>query len=113
MLGSLWVGFGEPLLDLPELRTTDDKGRAQPPRYDVRPGALVVDATGLREIAQLEQVRRVLRPAMRGLAASGRVIVLATDLSVVRGVEAKAVASHQQPAQAGNSRSSAGEERFG
>ncbi|WP_232549402.1 3-oxoacyl-ACP reductase [Propioniciclava soli] len=82
----------DPLLDLPERRTTDDRGRPQPPRYERRPGAVVIDATGVREIAQLEGLRQVLRPAMKGLEASGRVILLATDAADVSDVEAKAVA---------------------
>ncbi len=82
----------EPLLDVAENRTTDEKGRPQPPRYDVRPGALVVDATGVREIAQLELLRQVLRPVMKGLEKSGRVIILATERRAVDGLEAKAVA---------------------
>ncbi len=82
----------EPVLDLPELRTPDEKGRPQPPRYATRPGALVIDATGLRELTQLELLRQVLRPAMKGLEKSGRVIILATEADAVDGLEAKAVA---------------------
>ena len=75
-----------------EARTKDEKGRDVPPRYPVRPGAVVVDATGVREIPQLEGLRQVLRPAMRSLEGSGRVIILASDASAVEGLEAKAVA---------------------
>lgn len=82
----------EPLLDVADNRTPDEKGRPQPPRYSTRPGALVVDATGLRSIAELELVRQVLRPVMKGLEKSGRVIFLATEADAVSGVEAKAVA---------------------
>ena len=91
-LAQLGVVPGEALLDVPEARTKDEKGRDVPPRYPVRPGAVVVDATGVREITQLEGVRRVLRPVMRGLEGSGRVIILATDARDVTGLEAKAVA---------------------
>ncbi len=82
----------EPLMDIPETRSTDEKGRSVPPVYEQRLGALVVDATGVREVAQLELLRQVLRPAMRGLERSGRIIILAADASAVHGVEAKAVA---------------------
>ncbi|MHA7861197.1 3-oxoacyl-ACP reductase [Tessaracoccus sp. Y36] len=91
-LALLGVTPGEPLLDVADNRTKDEKGRAQAPRYPQRPGALVVDATGLREIAQLEGLRQLLRPVMRGLEPSGRVILLATDASEVEGLEAKTVA---------------------
>ncbi len=92
VLDALDLASVEPLLDLPEHRTPDEKGRPQPPRYDTRPGALVVDATGVREIAHLELVRQVLRPVMKGLEKSGRVIILATEADAVDGLEAKAVA---------------------
>ena len=62
---------------------------AEPPAYPERIGAIVVDACGLREIGQLEGLRAVLRPAMKGLAASGRVILLAD--AEVDGLEANAV----------------------
>ena len=92
VLGLLEVPVSAPLIDVPENRTPDEKGRGQAPRYDVRPGALVVDATGVRTIGELELLRQVLRPIMRGLEASGRVILLASDASAVEGLEAKAVA---------------------
>ncbi|MFP5416579.1 MAG: 3-oxoacyl-ACP reductase [Actinomycetes bacterium] len=91
-LAALGITPAAPVLDLPEHRTPDDKGRSQPPRYEVRPGAIVVDATGVRRIADLEALRQVLRPAMRGLAKSGRVVTLTTDAAAVSGLEAKAVA---------------------
>lgn len=81
-----------PILDLPEQRTKDDKGRDVPPPYPQRPGAVVIDATGIRTIAQLEELRQVLRPAVKGLERSGRIILLATDASAVERLEAKAVA---------------------
>ena len=92
VLDALGVAPVEPLLDLPGNRTPDEKGRPQPPRYSTRPGALVVDATGLRSIAELELVRQVLRPVMKWLERSGRVIFLATEADAVPGVESKAVA---------------------
>ena len=91
-LALLGVPTAEPVLDLPENRTPDAKGRPQPPAYPTRPGALVIDACGVRAFDDLEGLRRVLRPAMRGLEASGRVIILATDADAVDGLEAKAVA---------------------
>ena len=91
-LAQLGVVPGEAMLDVPETRTKDEKGRDVPPRYPVPPGAVVVDATGVREITQLEGLRQVLRPAMRSLEGSGRVIILATDARDVTGLEAKAVA---------------------
>ncbi|MDF1487139.1 3-oxoacyl-ACP reductase [Tessaracoccus caeni] len=92
VLGLLNVPFEEALRDVPEARTLDDKGRERAPRYPVRPGALIVDATGVRTIDQLEGLRQLLRPVMRGLERSGRIIILATDASAVDGLEAKAVA---------------------
>ena len=88
----LGVAPGQPVVDLPESRVKDDKGRMVPPRYPARPGAIIVDATGLREIVQLEGIRALLRPAMRSLESSGRIIILASDASAVEGLEAKAVA---------------------
>ncbi|MCA0294715.1 MAG: 3-oxoacyl-ACP reductase [Actinobacteria bacterium] len=57
--------------------------------YPQRIGALVVDARGLRRIDELERVRAVLRPAMKALNGSGRVILVAE--AEVDGVEAQAV----------------------
>lgn len=91
-LALLGVAVTAPVLDVPEARTPDEKGRPQPPRYDVRPGAVIIDATGVRRIAELEGLRQVLRPAMKGLEASGRIVVLAADAGAVSGLEAKAVA---------------------
>ena len=82
----------EPLRDVPDARTRDDAGRDQPPAYAERLGALVVDATGVRRLDDLELLRQVLRPAMKGLERSGRVVIVASDASAVAGLEAKAVA---------------------
>ncbi|MDO5533191.1 MAG: 3-oxoacyl-ACP reductase [Propionibacteriaceae bacterium] len=92
VLDALGIDTIDPLLDVAENRTPDDKGRPQPPRYEARPGALVIDATGVRTIAELELIRQVLRPVMKGLEKSGRVIFLATEADAVEGLEAKAVA---------------------
>lgn len=47
------------------------------PGYPGKIGALVIDATELRRLDELEQVRAVLRPAVRALEGSGRVVLLA------------------------------------
>jgi 3-oxoacyl-[acyl-carrier protein] reductase len=91
-LGQLGVTVGEPIVDVPENRAKDDKGRDVPRPYTTKPGAIVVDATGLRKLDDLELLRQVLRPAVRGLEASGRVIIVARDAGAVEGVEARAVA---------------------
>ena len=95
-LDLLGIAHGTPLLDLPENRTetTDDKGRtrANPPAYNARPGAVLVDATGITRLEQLEGVRQALRPAMKGLERSGRIVVVGRAASAVTDVEAKAVA---------------------
>ncbi|MBA2695979.1 MAG: 3-oxoacyl-ACP reductase [Actinobacteria bacterium] len=80
------------LLDAPETRTVDDEGRAQPPAYPERIGALVLDATGAKTVADLETVRALLRPALKGLGRSGRVVVLGPDPDQVDAVEAGAAA---------------------
>ncbi len=91
-LDALGVTVIEPLLDSPASRTRDEAGREQAPAYGTRLGALVIDAAGVRQIAQLEAIRAMARPAMRGLEASGRMIILADAASAVEGLEARAVA---------------------
>ncbi len=91
-LRALGVETAAPLLDLPGNRTKDDRGRDQPPAYGVRPGAGVVDATALATIAELEGLRQVLRPAMRALEKSGRVIIVATEPAALDSTEGRAVA---------------------
>ena len=61
----------------------------EPPTYADRIGCIVVDAAGLRTIGELERLRAVLRPAVRALAGSGRVVLLAD--AEVDGLEANAV----------------------
>lgn len=92
VLTLLGIAPGEPLLDVPDARTRDDKGRDQAPRYPTRPGALLIDATRVRRIVELEGLRQLLRPVMRSLEGSGRVVIMASDASAVEGLEAKAVA---------------------
>ena len=80
-LALLGIGTDSAVLDA----TTDDAAPAYPDRI----GALVVDARGLVTIGGLEQLRAVLRPAMRALEGSGRVVLVA-DVEA-DGVEASAV----------------------
>lgn len=80
------------LLDTPDTRTTDDEGRAQPPAYPERIGALVLDATAATTLADLETVRALLRPALKGLGRSGRIIVLGPDPGQADEIEAGAAA---------------------
>ena len=79
------------LIDSPETRTKDDKGRDQAPAYPAKIGAVLVDASQAATVDQLEQVRAVLRPAMRGLEPSGRVIIVAADPATASSVEQAAV----------------------
>lgn len=80
------------LHDVPDNRTVDDKDREQPPAYPERPGAIVVDATDLRRLDELEILRQVLRPAMRGLEKSGRVILLGPHPHDAEDLESRAAA---------------------
>ena len=70
----------------------DDPGHDSPPGYAGAIGALVVDATDLATIDGLEALRSVLRPAVRALEPSGRLVLLARPADQVDGLEAKAVA---------------------
>ena len=91
-LALLGVPTEEPLVDVPENRTTDESGRSLAPAYPHKIGALVVDLTAVTRLTDLEGLRRVLRPAARGLEGSGRVILLARDAAGLPDVEAKVVA---------------------
>lgn len=91
-LASMGITTTDPLLDVADQRTKDEFGREKPPAYHARLGALVVDATGVRSLDQLESLRAMLRPAMRGLERSGRIVIVADDASAVEGLEAKALA---------------------
>ncbi len=57
-----------------------------------RLGAIIVDASGARSIDDLAHVRDILRPAVRRLMGSGRLIVLGPVPDPGAGVEATAVA---------------------
>ncbi|MGC3994285.1 MAG: 3-oxoacyl-ACP reductase [Propionicimonas sp.] len=61
----------------------------EPPTYPSRIGAVVVDARGLSRIDELEGLRAALRPALRALEASGRVVVVAD--AQAEGLEPRAV----------------------
>ena len=82
-LTQLGVTAQEALVDTPETRVTqteeDGSTRVVPAPYPSKIGALVVDATQVTSIADLETVRGLLRPAMKGLEASGRVIVVGVE----------------------------------
>jgi len=80
------------LLGVAVVDPVTDAGEEPPSRYPGPIGALVVDATGLRTIEALESLRAVLRPGVRALEPSGRVILVATAETSVDGVEAHAVA---------------------
>lgn len=64
--------YDSPVVDTPS---------ATPPGYGARIGALVVDATDVERLEQLENLRAVLRPAVRALEGSGRVVMLARPAS--------------------------------
>jgi len=78
-LALLGITTDSPVLDA----TADD------PAYPGRIGALVVDARGLVTLDGLEQLRAVLRPGMKALEASGRVVLVAD--ADAEGLEASAV----------------------
>lgn len=90
-LALLGVAPGAPVLDDPASRTTGDDGRPKPPAYPGKIGALVLDVTGVTRTDELEQVRRVLRPAVKALGPSGRVVFLARLESTLDDLEALSV----------------------
>lgn len=55
----------------------------------VKFGALVFDATGLETIEDLEQLFQFFQPAMRSIAASGRVLVVGTTPELAGSVDAQ------------------------
>ncbi|AXH97528.1 3-oxoacyl-ACP reductase [Ornithinimicrobium avium] len=71
------------LVDTPQTRVTqtDDDGRTRevPTPYPSTIGAVVLDATALTTIEDLEGVRGALRPALKALEPSGRVVVLGVE----------------------------------
>ncbi|MCC6497356.1 MAG: 3-oxoacyl-ACP reductase, partial [Propionibacteriaceae bacterium] len=54
-----------------------DDGADTPPAYPERIGAILIDARGLVTIEGLEHLRAVLRPAVKALVGSGRVVIVA------------------------------------
>ncbi len=81
----------DPVVDSPDARTADETGRMQPPRYSGKIGALVLDLTGLAQISELEHLRAILRPAVRALAGSGRMILVGSIPESLDSLGAKAV----------------------
>jgi 3-oxoacyl-[acyl-carrier protein] reductase len=90
-LAAIGLSAEPALIDVPESRTKDDKGRDQAPAYPAKIGAILVDAAQAATVDQLEQVRAALRPAMRGLEPSGRVIIVGGDPGTAGSVEQAAV----------------------
>ncbi len=101
------------LRDTAENRTrangNGEEGNRQPPSYPGNVGALVLDATTVAGVDDLEQVRQLIRPVLRKLAKSGRLIVLGVDPPRLDHVEAAAA----QQGLEGIVRSVAKELRFG
>ncbi|MCW1095718.1 3-oxoacyl-ACP reductase [Streptomyces sp. RS2] len=74
--GLLHLTAGKTDLDLaPVLART-----GLPRDEDGRPAAVVLDATGVREVDALAEVHAALHPVVRSVAASGRVVVLGAPL---------------------------------
>lgn len=84
--------WSDPLRDLPAHRALDEQGREQAPVYPSKPGVLVLDAVDVTSLNQLELLRQVLRPAMKGLEPSGRIIFLGPHPDDSPTPEARAVA---------------------
>ncbi|MBK8448296.1 MAG: 3-oxoacyl-ACP reductase [Micropruina sp.] len=90
-LAAICLSAQTALIDGPQTRTKDEKGRDRPPAYPAKIGAILVDASRLAGVDGLEQVRAVLRPAMRALEPSGRVIFVAGNPATATDVEGAAV----------------------
>lgn len=80
----------EAISDDPSARVTDSEGRANPPGYEEKIGALLLDASAASTVGDLEHVRALLRPALRGLRSSGRVIIVGTAPELTATPEAAA-----------------------
>lgn len=78
------------LADAAAARTVDEDGATGPPAYPERIGALVLDATGVASVADLEPVRATLRPALKALERCGRVVLVAADGAATGSAEAAA-----------------------
>src|SRR5688572_16650533 len=79
----LGVPAEDALVDTPQTRVTetDDQGRTRevPAPYPSTIGAVVVDATAATSVADLERLRGVLRPALKALEPSARVVVVGLE----------------------------------
>lgn len=81
------IGGGTLAADTLDLlgRTTEepvvDDQPDSPAGYGTKIGALVVDATKITQIAELENLRAVLRPAVRAIEPSGRIVLIASEPS--------------------------------
>jgi 3-oxoacyl-[acyl-carrier protein] reductase len=90
LAGSDLAGRSLALLGItPDSPVLDAAADERAPAYEDKIGALVVDARGLTTFDGLEHLRAVLRPAMKAMEASGRVVLLADDAA--DGLEASAV----------------------
>jgi len=90
LAGSDLAGGSLALLGItPDTPVLDAAADEPAPAYADKIGALVVDARGLVSLDGLEHLRAVLRPAMKAMEASGRVVLLAD--AAADGLEASAV----------------------
>jgi len=90
LAGSDLAGGSLALLGItPDSPVLDAAADEPAPAYADKIGALVVDARGLVSFDGLEHLRAVLRPAMKAMEASGRVVLLAD--AAADGLEASAV----------------------
>jgi len=90
LAGSDLAGGSLALLGItPDSPVLDAAADEPAPAYADKIGALVVDARGLVSLDSLEHLRAVLRPAMKAMEASGRVVLLAD--AAADGLEASAV----------------------
>lgn len=71
------------------LRDTREPGEL--PAYPDKIGAIVLDATLARSIDDLEQVRAMLRPALKAMGPSGRVVIIGVAPHKASSVQASAV----------------------
>ncbi|WP_121748525.1 SDR family NAD(P)-dependent oxidoreductase, partial [Streptomyces sp. E2N166] len=74
--GLLHLTAGKSDLDLASVLTRTGLG----PDDAGRPAAVVLDATGVRDVDSLAEVHAALHPVVRSVAASGRVVVLGAPL---------------------------------
>lgn len=74
---------------LQDSSATDGSGEL--PAYGSKIGAIVLDATMARNLDDLEQVRALLRPALKAMGPSGRVIVVGVAPHKLTSVQGSAV----------------------